>query len=61
MRMLVFFMLLLTGCATPGQRYLTEASDKEVFDACAQGCVIVPMADWIKIQQMLRAMGYRGT
>ena len=54
--------LMLAGCASAPQRYLTEAEDAELRAKCEpHGCAAVPWPIWQKIEQLLKAMAGRST
>lgn len=56
----IVILVLITGCATP-ERYLSLEEDAKMRTACEQGCITLPGPVWMQIQQILQALGMRGT
>jgi hypothetical protein len=55
MRCLLVSMVVFTlmGCEQKPQRYLTEEQDATVAQQCADGCVIIPKAQFEQLPRLL--------
>ena len=53
--------MLLLGCSSAPERYLTQEQDEQMRAACADtgGCTVIPNPIWMQIQQILHALWMR--
>ena len=54
-------VVLLAGCATTEERYLTKEQDDAMRRICTPaGCTVLPMPAWQEIQELLRMLQQGG-
>lgn len=50
----LILVLLLAGCATTPERFLTKEQDDEMRKVCESGCITVPVSVWQQIEQFFQ-------